>query len=65
MAEKYQRKFYSDELTDKIITGYQKDTGMGYSEAVRNIVYIWGVGQVKVPVKGIIKDGKVIMMEDK
>jgi hypothetical protein len=62
--EKYQRKFYSDELTDEIIAGYQKENDAGYSEAARNIILMWAVSANKIPVKGIIKDGKVIM-EDK
>ena len=61
MAEKYQRKFYSDTMTDMIIDEYKQETGFGYSETIRAIILQWSMNILKVPVKGIIKDGKVIM----
>jgi len=59
--EKYQRKFYSDTMTDMIIDEYKQETGFGYSETIRAIILQWSMNILKVPVKGIIKDGKVIM----
>ena len=59
----HQKKFYSDEQTDKIINDFATAHDMGYAEALREIVQQWQEAynnSVNVKIDGVIKDGKVI-----
>ena len=63
---RYQKKFYSDLVTDTIIKEYQAETGISYAAAIRDIILQWSKNKtVTVPLIGKIKDGKIEIKEAK
>jgi predicted lysophospholipase L1 biosynthesis ABC-type transport system permease subunit len=49
MSDTYQKKYYSSKETDKAIEKYAKKNGLGYSEAIREMVMkVDGLVNIKV-----------------
>ena len=56
MSDLEQKKFYSNDTTNKIIQQFADDNNMGFSEALRTIILNWWQEWVNVPVIGTKKE---------
>jgi len=64
MADKYQKKFYSDQVTDTFVKYYAVAHNLGYSEAIREIIANYCTNEyVTIPVVGKIQGSKIEIKE--